>query len=165
MSTFVAKMYLFSKQHHESCVKLFSLLFSIFFKRKGYSWWKCKWYRPCFQNLASKLMRIGNKLVKGQWYHNLSTWIHCQFCLTMPCFSCQFPLPIYLVIFHVNIITDSRIIMIFICKGLSRNPEIRNIRVKVFTVFELLREHQEHGGENWGERGINPWTSFGLRVN
>ena len=43
--------------------------------------------------------------------------------------------------------------MVFVYKGLTRNPEIRNIRVKAFTVSELLRESQQQGGENRGSGG------------
>ena len=69
------------------------------------------------------MLQIGRKSEKWQWPHNLSTWRHCQFfwrCLvSLVDFS-------YWSKFHVNIIPNSGVMIIFFYKGLTRNPEIGN---------------------------------------
>ena len=72
------------------------------------------------------------KSEKWQWRHNLLTWRHCQFfwrCFdSLVKFSCCFKL-------HVNIIAGSRVMTIFLYKGLNRNPEIGNTPVWVLPII------------------------------
>ena len=95
---------------------------------KDYSWWKCKFYWLCFQNLGSGLLQIGHTLKKWQWRHTLLTLRHCETfwrCfVTLVKFSYSMKL-------HVNIITDAEVATIFFYKRLTRNLEIRNTTVWV----------------------------------
>ena len=79
-------------------------------------------------NLASSLLQIGCKLEKWQWGHNLLMWIHRQFFWRCRVFLVKFS---YWSKFHVNMITGSRVMTIFVYKELTRNPEIGNTPVWV----------------------------------
>ena len=113
-----------------------------------------KMHRSFVPNLDSALLQVGNKLKIWQWHHNLLTWSHRQF---FDAFLVRFS---YWSKFHTNIITGSGVMAVFVCKGLTRNPEIGNALVWVFpniwrleqfrdtkfgtafTISESLRENQ-----------------------
>ena len=62
---------------------------------------------------------------------SLPSWRHCQFFLTLFCFSCYFSS--YWSKFHVNIITCSGVMTIYFYIGLNRKPEIRDTPVWVLS--------------------------------
>ena len=84
---------------------------------------KCKFYRPWVRNTASGLLQIGHKSGKRQWRQNLSTWRHSHIF-----WRCRVSLVklSYWSKFHVNIMTGSGVMTIFVYKGLTRNTEIGN---------------------------------------
>ena len=65
---------------------------------------------------------------KKHRHHNWLKWSHCQSFETFPCFFSNFS---YWSKSHVNIITGSGFTKIFVYKGLTRNPELRNTTVCV----------------------------------
>ena len=67
---------------------------------------------------------------KWQWHHSLVTGRHRQFFWCCRVSLVKFS---YWSKFHVNIITDSRDMTIFFYKRLTRNPEIENTFVWVFS--------------------------------
>ena len=79
-------------------------------------------------NQASELLQIGHKLEKWQWRPNLPTWPHHQFLFWRFVSQVKFS---YYSKFHANIITDSRVMTIFLYKGLTRNLKIGNIPIWV----------------------------------
>ena len=109
------------------CYRFFSSVFS-FCKIKGYYYWKHNFCRLCVRNPASRLLQIGQKSKKWQWRHNFPTWRQRQF--FWRCFNSLVKFS-YWSNFHVNIITGSRIMIIFFYKGLTRNPEIGNTPIWV----------------------------------
>ena len=109
----------------ELCYRFFSSVFS-FCKKKGYYWWKYKFYRLSIRDPACGLLRSDRKLKKCQWRHNVPTWCHRQISLEVFfVFLVKFR---YWFKFHVNIITGSGVITI----SLTRNPEIGNTPVWVW---------------------------------
>ena len=64
----------------ELCYRIFSSVFS-FCKKKGYYWWKYKFYRLSIWDPACGLLRSDRKLKKCQWRHNVPTWCHRQISL------------------------------------------------------------------------------------
>ena len=85
---------------------------------------KYKFYRPYFRNPACRLLQIGHKSEKWEWCYNLLTWRHRQFFFDI----CRVSLVkiSYWCKLHVNIITGSRVMTIFLYMWLTRNPEIEN---------------------------------------
>ena len=65
---------------------------------------------------------------KRQWCQNFLTWPHHQFFLSWPSFFVIFS---YWSRFHVNIMTGSGVMTIFVCKGLTRNPKTGNTPIWV----------------------------------
>ena len=84
----------------------------------------------CVWNPTSRLLQIGHKLEKCQWRPNFTTWHHFQIFLTLFYWSCKV---CYWSKFHVNIMTGSGVMTISFYKRLTRNPEIRNTPVWVFS--------------------------------
>ena len=127
-----------------------------------------KFYRPSLWNSVSGLLQVDHKSKKWQWRHNFPTWNHRQFEFFLCCRVSLVKFSYWSKI-HVNIITGSRVMTIFLYKGLTRNPEtgnipfwdtlgipnlawmslmkcywiLQNARVAALTVFELLRENQQ----------------------
>ena len=98
----------------------------IFFKTKGYNYWKHNFCRLCVRNPACGLFQISQKSGKWQWHHNFPTWRHRKLFWSCPVSLVKLN---YWSKFHVNIITRSGIMTIFFYKGLTRNPEIGNTPV------------------------------------
>ena len=98
----------------------FSSVFS-FCKIKGGCYWKCKFYRLCVHNLASKLLQVCRKLEKWQWPHNFSTWRRRQ--VFWRCFVSLVNFS-YWPKFNANVITGSGVMTIYFYKTLTRNLEI-----------------------------------------
>ena len=121
-------------------ISIFVLHFSSalrFCQMKGYFQWKCKFYRSCVWNPATELLQIGRKLEKWQWHHNFSTWYHRQFFWTLSVFLVNFS---YWSKVHVNFMTGSRIMTIFLYKGLTKNPKVGNAPVWVLPNIWRLRQ-------------------------
>ena len=74
-------------------------------------------------NPASIWLRIDRKLEKKHWRHNLPTWRHRIFFWCCHISLVKFS---YCSKFHVNTMVGSRVMTIFVYKGLTRKPEIRN---------------------------------------
>ena len=120
MSAFFAKKSAFFRKNRtftqSNSVKDILVVFS-FCKRKGYSLWKCKFYRLCVRNSAFGLLQIGHKSGKWQWRHNLTTWRHRNFFWHCFVFLVTFS---YWFKFYINIITDSGVTTIYFYKRLTR---------------------------------------------
>ena len=70
------------------------------------------------KNPASRLLQIGCKLEKWQWYHNFSTWCCRKFFWRFFLFLVKLK---NWSKFHVNITTGSGILTVSFYKGLTRN--------------------------------------------
>ena len=101
-----------------------------FHKIKVYWKQKRKFYRTCVRNPSFWWLQIGHNLEKRQWHHNLLTWRDHQFfqrCLvSIVSFS-------YWSKFYVNIMTASKVMIIFVYKGLTKIPVIGKTLVWVLT--------------------------------
>ena len=73
--------------------------------------------------MASGWLQINLKSEKSHWHHNLLTWHHYKFfwrcCVSIVKFS-------YWLKFHVDFMTGSGVMTIFVYKGLTRNPDMGN---------------------------------------
>ena len=98
----------------------FLVPFSVFVRQKVIIIENVSFYRPCVRNPASGWLQIGHKLEKWQWCHIFLTWRHRQFFWRCRVFLIKFN---YWSMFHVNIMTGSRVSTIFVYKGFTRNPE------------------------------------------
>ena len=92
----------------------------IFCKIISYYLWKYKFYRPCVQHLASRLLQISNKLFS--------------------CCHVSFVKFSYWSKFYVNIITGSIVKRSFLYKRLAWNPEIGNILIWILLDIWRLRQ-------------------------
>ena len=124
---FWQKKYLHSTQWYETYVRDLLVVFS-FCKIKGYCWWKCKFYRPCVRNPASRYLQIGRKLEKRQWRHSFPTWIIVKFLWRRRISLVKFS---FWSKFCVNIMTGAWVMTIFVYKGFTRNPNTENTSVWV----------------------------------
>ena len=102
-------------------------IFVIFYSFHCY-YWKCKNYRPCIPDPASKFLQIGNKSDIWQLRHNFPTWCHSKLF-----WYCRISLVTFnhWSKFNVNISTGSGVMEIFVYKRLTRNPEIGNTTICV----------------------------------
>ena len=101
---------------------------------------------------------------------------HFKFFLTLSCFFCFFFVKFsYWSKFHVNIITCSRVMIIFVYKGLTRNPDIGNNSVCALSnIWRLRRVKNAKFGRNvsneklglldklqiWGFEAFTFWFKF-----
>ena len=92
---------------------------------KGYYYWRCKFCRPWLRNTASWWLQIVQKLETRQRRHSLLTWRHLQLFIDVAVLL----LPSYWSKFHVNIMTGSGVMTIFVYEQMTRNPEIGNALV------------------------------------
>ena len=123
---FCPKNYLYSKEQCESCVKDFLVLFAVIVKQKV----------AISENItfAGSVSRIRpqdcSKLANNPKNDNdVTTFRHDTIVKVFLAFFVCLVKFSYWSMFHVNIITDTGIMIIFFYKGLTRNPEIRNIPV------------------------------------
>ena len=118
--------------------EIFLVLFSVFVKKKKLLLMRTsvlKTTRP------ESGFRIGRKLGKSQWCHNLSEKFLKIFVSPVK-FS-------YWCDFNVNIITGSGVMTISFYKGLTWNPQIRNTLVWVFSsIWRLSRVRDTKLGTN-----------------
>ena len=90
---------------------------------------------------GSGLLQIGQKLEKGNWRDNLRTWhVTVKFIWRFYVFLVKSS---YWSKFHVNIITGSGVMIIFIYKGFTRNPDIGNTRVWVLPNIRRLGQFRD----------------------
>ena len=103
----------------ELCWKFFSSVFS-FCKIRGYCF--PEFSRLCVRNPASGLLQIGQKSERWQWRHYLQTWRYDIFFETVLFLLSS-------LVTGPNFMSISS--LIFVYKGLTRNPEIGNTSVWV----------------------------------
>ena len=116
--------------------------------------------------------------VDGRWCQNLPTRRNCQFFLFRRVSRVKFS---YWSRFHVNIITGSGVITIFVYRGFDQKSGnwkylrlsfvqylmksyfiLRNCRFTAFTVSELLKENQQGGGGGGDKNTPHPSPRLGL---
>ena len=107
---------------------------------------KCKFYRPWVRNWTSGLLQIGHESGKRQWRQNLSTWRHRH--IFWRC-RVSFVKLSYWSKFHINIMTGSGVMTIFVYKRLTRNTEIGNTPFWVLpNIWRLGRARDTKFGKN-----------------
>ena len=126
ISVFCPKKYFCSKQQCETCVRDFLVLFSVFVRQKVEITENITFSNsvpairpPDYSKLARNLKNDNDVTI----FRHIVNVIFFRHCFVYPVkFS-------YWSNFLVNIITGSGIMTVFFCKGLTRNPEIRNTLV------------------------------------
>ena len=131
---FFPKKYPYSKQQCESCGRDFLVLFSVFVRQKVTVNGNINFANSLSRIWLLGLLQIGQNSEKWQCCHNFLI-CHRQSFLTFFVSLVKFS---YWSKFHVSIITGSGIMTVFFYKGLTRNPEIRNIPVWVLPNMKRL---------------------------